>query len=190
MTPHLLRSLFATGLLIIGSVAVQAQTPPIKPGLWQVQTERETDGKKAPELGEHMKNMSPAMRERMQANMKQHGIDMSGPPGQMKMCHSRESLDQGRWQGEQGNCKTDITSRSSSTWKWHATCAQPPSVSDGEATFSGAEAYTVKNTSTMTLQGKTSTTKMVMNAKWLGADCGDLKPMAPPPRASAPRAKP
>jgi hypothetical protein len=108
----------------------------------------------------------------------------------MKMCLSRESLDQGKWQGEQGNCKTDFTSRTSSAWKWHASCAQPPSVSDGEATFTSAESYTVKNTSTMTLQGKTTLTKMTMHAKWLGADCGDLKPMTPPAKPSLAKPKP
>ena len=40
------------------------------------------------------------VRKRMEAGMKERGIDMSGGPGQMKMCLSRESLDSGQWQGE------------------------------------------------------------------------------------------
>ncbi|MBC7954304.1 MAG: DUF3617 domain-containing protein [Cytophagales bacterium] len=186
----LLRPLSLLGLLAL-SAATQAQTaPPIKPGLWQVQSERETDGQKAPDLGEHLKSMSPAMRQRMEASMKQHGIDMSGPPGQMKMCQTRESLDQGKWQGEQGACKTDFTTRSGSVWKWKSTCSQPPSVTDGEAAFTGPESYTVKSTTSMTMQGQAHVTKMTIKAKWLGADCGDLKPLQIKPPPAKPAAKP
>ncbi|MBX3621549.1 MAG: DUF3617 domain-containing protein [Rhizobacter sp.] len=179
------------GLIAACAMVAHAQTaPPIKPGLWQVTSTRLVDGQKAPELGEHLKNLPPEARKRMEANMKLHGVDMSGGPGSMKMCMTRESLDQGRWQGEQTNCKTDFTSRTGSTWKWRSSCTQPPSESEGEASFSGSESYTVKSTTRMTLQGQTRVTNMTMNAKWLGADCGDLKPLAPPSRAPAVKAKP
>ena len=185
MTPHLLRALSAAGVFVACS-AVAQNAPPIKPGLWEVQSEREIDGKKAPDLGEQFKTMPPAMRERMVANMKQHGIDMSGPSGQMKICQSREMLDQGRWQNEQGNCKVDFTSRSNTAWKWRSTCSQPDSVTDGEAAFAGPERDTVKSSTTMAVQGQSQVTKMTLKAKWLGANCGDLKPFQPP-AASAPR---
>jgi hypothetical protein len=187
MNAQPLRALSLAALLLGCSGGAWAQTvPPIKPGLWQVQNEREVDGQKAPDMSEQLKKMSPAMRERMQANMKQHGVDMSGGPGLMKMCQTRESLDRGTWQGDQGNCKTDFTSRSGSVWKWRSTCAQPPSVTDGEAVFTGPESYTVTSSTSMTMQGQARTSKMTLKAKWLGADCGDLKPVAIPPGAKAP----
>ncbi|MEO8152464.1 MAG: DUF3617 domain-containing protein [Rhizobacter sp.] len=181
MRAHLLRTLPLAGLLLACGVTARAQdVPPIKLGLWQVQSERTTDGKKAPDLGEHLKTMSPDMRKRMEANMKLHGIDMSGGPGQMKMCMNRDSLDKGKWQGvDQGTCKTDFSTRNNSLWKWHSSCSQPPSVTDGEAAFASPEAYTVKSNSTMTLQGKSRVSTMSLSAKWLGADCGDLKPISP-----------
>jgi hypothetical protein len=180
------------GVLMVCAAAVQAQSapppPPIKPGLWQVQTDNETDGKKMPDMGTQMKTMPPDMRKRMEDNMKQHGIDMSGGPGQMKMCMTRESLDSGKWQGQQTRCKTDFNT-GSGVWKWRSTCDQPPSVTDGEAAFASAEAYTVKSSTTMTMKGKQHLSKMTLNAKWLGADCGDLKPFSPP-TTPAPKAKP
>jgi len=189
MKTHLIRSLPLAALALVFGVGAQAQTaPPIKPGLWQITSDRQTDGQPAPDLGEHLKQMPPEMRKRMEANMKQQGVDMSGGPGSMKICQTRESLDQGRWQGEQGNCKTDFTSRTGSTWKWRSTCSQPPSQTEGEASFSNPESYTVKSSTTMTMQGKAQVTKMTMNGKWLGADCGGLKPIAPP--QAKPAAKP
>ena len=186
MRAHLIT--FAS-LLACGATA-QAQTaPPIKPGLWQMQNEREIDGQKAPDMGEHLKKMSPEMRKRMEANMKQHGVDMSGGAGIIKMCQTRESLDQGKWQGDEGRCKTDFSSRSGKVWKWKSVCEQPPSVSEGEAVFDGPESYTVKVSSSMTMQGQARNSKMTIKAKWLGADCGDLKPLQRPPQGK-PAAKP
>jgi len=180
MRVHLLRLLPLAGLFALCATTAHAQnTPPIKPGLWQVQNEREIDGKKAPDVADHLKTMSPEARQRMEASMKLHGVDMSGGPGQMKMCMTRESLDQGKWQGEQTRCKTDFSTRSSSVWKWHSSCEQPPSTTDGEAAFASPESYTVKSSTTMTMQGQTRVSKMTLNAKWLGADCGDLKPITP-----------
>lgn len=189
-TPSVRSFALASFALAFGMAAHGQTTPPIKPGLWQISSDRQVDGQKAPDLGEHMKKMSPEMRKRMEANMKQHGVDMSGGAGNMKMCMTRESLDQGRWQGEEGNCKTDFTSRTASSWKWRSSCSQPPSQTEGEASFAGPEAYTVKSSTTMTMQGQTRVTKMVMSGKWLGADCGDLKPIAPPPKATPKAAKP
>lgn len=168
------------GLIAACAAVAHAQTaPPIKPGLWQVQSERSIDGQKAPDLGEHMKNMPPEMRKRMEANMKQRGIDMSGGPGQMKMCQTRESLERGQWQGEATNCKTDFSSRTGSSWKWRSVC--PESVSEGEATFTSADSYTVKTVTNTTRQGKATRMDMTLKAKFLGADCGDLKPVNLPP---------
>ncbi len=177
--------------LLASCAAAQAQTapPPIKPGLWQMQNEREIDGQKAPDMGEHLRKMSPEMRKRMEASMKQHGVDMSGGAGVIKMCQTRESLDQGKWQGDEGKCKTDFSSRSGSVWKWKSVCSQPASVTEGEAMFNSPESYTVKSVANMTMQGQARNTKMTIKAKWLGADCGGLKPMAPPPKVQ-PQAKP
>lgn len=172
------------------AVAHAQPAPPIKPGLWQVNTERSMDGQKAPDLGEHLKNMPPEMRKRMEANMKQHGVDMSGGAGNMKICMTRESLDEGRWRSEEAGCKTDYSTRTSTLWKWRSVCTQPPSESEGEARIASPERYTVKVSSTATLQGQKRSSQMTMNAKWVGADCGDLKPVAPPPRTPGKPAKP
>jgi hypothetical protein len=158
----------------------QAQTaPPIKPGLWQLQSEREVDGQKAPDPMERMKNLPPEARKQMEAMMKQRGVDM-GQGGVQKVCHTRESLDQGRWKGDGERCKTDITSRSANAWKWRSVCTQPEFEMDGEALFSNSENYTVKTLMNSQRQGKPQTMRMTVTAKWLGADCGDLKPMQPP----------
>lgn len=187
MHPTTLQSLtiaLALGATAAGAMA-QTTTPPIKPGLWQVQSEREVDGQKAPDPMERLKNLPPEARKQMETMMKQRGVDM-GHGGVQKICHTRESLDQGQWTGDNARCKTDITSRSATSWKWRSVCAAPESAMDGEALFASPEAYTVKTLMTTNHAGKAQTMRMTINAKWVGANCGELKPMQPmqPPAAS------
>jgi hypothetical protein len=182
MPSTLLRSAAAVTLAACACALAQAQTaPPIKPGLWQVTPQPTADGQPGP--GAHLKNMPPEVRKQVEASMKARGVDMGGSDGSMKICHTRESLDQGQWQGQQGSCKTAFKTRSASTWAWHSTCAQPPMEIDGEANFTNTENYAVKTSTTMTLNGQKRTSQNVLSAKWLGANCGGLKPMVPPPAA-------
>lgn len=175
-------SIVAISIMTCGHGVAQAQTaPPIKPGLWQVHSQREVDGQRVqmPDMSERFKTMRPEARQQMEAMMKQRGVDMGG--GDVKICLTKDSLDPGQWQRQQGTCKTDYSSRSGSTWKWHTSCTEPAAETDGEATFTSADAYTVKTATTMTIQGQTRTTRMVLDSKWLGPDCGDVKPVNPRP---------
>ena len=157
----------------------QAQTaPPIKPGLWEIRSEREIDGTKAPDPNEQMKNLPPEVRAKVEAMMKEKGIGV-GEGGMNRVCLSRESLDQGQWQGQSDNCKTDFTNRSTSSWKWRSVCTKPDSESDGEALFSSNENYTVKTLMKTKVQGQDRLTRTTIHAKWAGNDCGDIKPVQP-----------
>ena len=180
---------FAGSLALVGVVvliqglAYAQSAPPIKPGLWQVQSEREVDGQKAqaPDMSERMKNMPPETRRQIEAMMKQRGVDMSGGSmNDMKICLSKDSIDPDQWQRNQGSCKTDYISRTGTMWKWHTSCREPAAETDGEAHFNSSDSYTVKTATTMTIQGQTRTTRMTLNSKWLGPDCGDVKPVTPP----------
>jgi hypothetical protein len=171
----------AAGLVLfaIASSAQGQSAPPIKPGLWQVQMERD-GGPATPDMRERLKNMTPEQRQQVEAMMKQRGVDMTGGgAGSMKICLTKDQLSGNSWQGEQAHCKTDVTSRSATAWKWHSVCTQPDSVSDGEASFPNPEHYVVKATTTTTMGAQKRTTKTMMTSKWLGPDCGDLKPIQP-----------
>jgi Protein of unknown function (DUF3617) len=155
----------------------QAQTPPIKPGLWEVHSEGATGGQKSPPPSDRLQNLPPAVRAQVEASMKQKGVAM-GAGGLSRICFTRESMDPARW-GNAANCKTDYGSRTNASWKWHSVCSQPEMTIDGEAVFATPESYTVNTSTTMTLRGETKTSQRAIRAKWLGADCGDLKPFDP-----------
>jgi hypothetical protein len=167
---------FAT---VSSAIAVQAQTtiptPPIKPGLWQIQMERVVDGQKMPDMSERMKNMSPEKRAQMEAMMKQHGVGMGG--GGNQMCYTREMLEHSPWADIQTDCKPTFSSRTSSAWKWHTSCPKASLEADGEAIFINSESYTVKTTSVSKFGDKVRNSSTTMTGKWVSADCGDVKPL-------------
>ncbi len=165
----------------ISGAVMAASAPPIKPGLWQMHSEREVNGQKAPDPSEHMKNLPPEVRAKMQAMMKERGVDISGGAGvgSPKICLSKESLDQGAWQREQGGCQTTYSAQDKQLWKWHSVCSEPPSEVDGEARFTDPEHYTVETRMKMQGKGANQTMHMTIRAEWLGADCGDVAPVSP-----------
>jgi hypothetical protein len=176
------RSLIATVVAVTAAHCAWAQpVPPIKPGLWQMRMEQGGDpemASKIREMEEQMKSMPPEARKQVEAMMKQRGVSVSGP-GEIKMCFSKEQLQDG-WQGQRhDNCKTDTT-RNGNTWKFHASCPAPnASETDGEATFTSPERYTMNSTTTTQAGGQPRTTKVSAVSTWLGADCGDIKPIMP-----------
>jgi len=185
--PRLAVSLTLAGVLVTSAQA--ADTPPIKPGLWQVTADsQQLNGKPLPDmsaqLAEQMKRMPPDMRAQMEAQMKAKGVQMAPGGGNMaiRMCMSKEMLEQNRWQKTEGSCKNTSMNHTGNTWSWKFTCTQPPSEGEGSTTFTDSTSYNSDIRITTQRNGQPQTVTMKHHAKWLGADCGDLKPLAPPPK--------
>jgi hypothetical protein len=159
------------------ALAAQAQTaPPIKPGLWQIQSEREVNGQKAPDASDRLKNMSPEKRAQIEAMMKKNGI-ATGAGGQRQVCYTRELLEKSPWADQETGCKVTFSTQNSTSWKWHTSCAQYSLEADGEAVFPDRENYVVKSTSVSKIGDKVRNSSTTMTGKWLSSDCGDLKPL-------------
>jgi hypothetical protein len=160
----------------LAAIGAQAQTAlPIKPGLWQTHIDREVDGKKAPDMAERMKTMTPETRAIVEAAMKERGIQ-PGDQGGSKACYSGEMVSRGSWAEQVPGCKFDFSSRSSTSWKWHYSCPQLATEGDSEALFSSPENYVVTSSSVTNTGGKARASRTIITAKWLASDCGDIKP--------------
>lgn len=178
-----------TAVLIAAApaVALAVDAPPMKPGLWEVTPDSQTiNGKPLPDmsakLAEQMKRMPPEMRAQMDAQMKARGIQMA-PGGNgmaVRMCITKDMLNQNRWQKMDGRCQNTALKQSGATWSWKFTCTEPASEGEGSTTFQGSEAYTSDMEMRSTRNGQAQTVAMKHHAKWLGADCGGLKPIEPP----------
>jgi hypothetical protein len=136
------------------------------------------------QMQKQMAAMPPAQRKQMEEMMAKQGTQMpAAAPGggmSMKMCMTKEMAERSEIPAQQGDCKTTQQSRTGNTMKVAFTCTNPPSSGEGQYTFTSAEAYNMKMTVTTTVQGKPQKMNMEGSGKWLSADCGNVKPVAPP----------
>lgn len=164
--------------------AAQPTVPPVKAGLWETRMSAlDAAGHEiAPPEPAALSKMPPEARARMAEAMKARGLSMPDASGATKACFTKDTFESGRWEemASEAGCTTKYSTRSSSTWKWHSSCTSLNSESDGEVVFNNPESYRVKVTTTAMVMGKSNTSTRIVQAKWLGADCGDIKPFTPP----------
>lgn len=183
-----------SSLCVLPLSTAHAEAPPIKPGLWEITTENQLlDGKPMPDvsaqMAEQLKKMPPEMRKQMEAHMKSQGVQLApGGRAAVRLCLTREMLDQDRWQNAQGQCQNTGTSRSGKAWSWKFKCTQPPGEGEGTTTFQGPDAYTSEMKMHTQRQGQAHEMTLRHRGRWIGADCGDVKPITP--AAAAKAAKP
>jgi Protein of unknown function (DUF3617) len=170
---------FAAGTLL--SLNVSAQS--MKPGLWEM-THTVKGGSGGAEMDkaraqaqEKMANMSPEQRKMMEEMMAKRGMQMGAGPGggtSIKTCMTKEMVESNQMPSQRGDCKATKHERSGNKLKVAFTCNN--SSGEGEYTFTSPEAFTMKMTMHMNMQGKQETMNMEGSGKWLGADCGNIKP--------------
>jgi hypothetical protein len=181
MTKATILAAFAAAALACG--AVQAQTA-LKPGLWQVQMRMPSDpefDKAMAEMRKEFASMSPDERKQMEAAMGKQGVQLAaGDKGgtASRFCMSREQAERREVTGTKGDCTVTRQSRSGSTYTSSFTCTNPRSTGESVVTYAGAEAYTSRLTMVSEQAGKKDKTVIESQAKWLGSDCGNLKPLA------------
>jgi hypothetical protein len=180
-----LHFLLAAALVAVASAA-SAQS--MKPGLWEITSKMQTASgqmeRQMAQAQQQMANMPPEQRKMMEEMMARQGVKMGTAGGggmTMKVCMTKEMVEHNEMPSQQrGDCKTTSQTRSGNTMKMAFACTNPPSTGEGQFTFNGSEGYTMKMAVNTTVQGKPETMNMDANGKWLGADCGDVKPRAMP----------
>lgn len=160
----------------VASVPASAQTPPLRPGLWEL---KQVGGNsaEAARVAASLDKLPPAQRAQVEAMMKQRGLGFGANGVNIQMCMTKASMDPSQWEHRQSGCKTDYPSRSNAAWKFHTVCAN--TTTDGEMVFSSPESYMLNATSTSTRNGQPQTRQVSMQGKFLGTDCGDIKPVDP-----------
>jgi len=173
---------FAAALLACASTA-GAQT--MKPGLWEVSHKMQSAGGQMEhgmsQMQQQMANMPPEQRKMAEEMMARQGVKM-GPAGGVtaKVCMTKEMVEKNELPSQQGDCKTTQQSRSGNTMKFAMMCVNPPSTGEGQVIFTSPEAYSMKMVMTSQSRGKPEKMNMEGGGKWLGSDCGNIKPTAPP----------
>ena len=172
-----LRFVFLGPILLAG--AVWAQT--MKPGLWEITNHMQgAAGGQMAELQKQMAAMPPEQRKMMQDMMAKQGVQMgAGGAGGMsvKMCLTPDMVERNEVAPkQQGDCTHTTSPRVGGTMKYSFKCTKPVSSGQGEVIFSSPEAYSMK----MSMTSAERSMDMQATGKWLGANCGDIKPIQVP----------
>jgi hypothetical protein len=166
--------------------ALPAAAQSLKPGLWEMQQKVGGNPQMDQAMAEMQKQlaaMSPEQRKQMEGMMAGRGVQVGpGAGGAMavKVCMTKEMAERNEVPASQGDCKTTQQSRSGNTIKMAFACTKPPSSGESQVTLVSNEAFQSRTTVTSTEAGKPQKTTIEGTGKWVGADCGTVKPMQPP----------
>lgn len=180
-----MRSHLLPAALLLAAACAPAAAQSLKPGLWEVQSRMNNPqmDQAMAEMQKQLAAMPPAERKQMEAMLARQGVGMAKPAAgggmAMQVCMTREMVERNDVPMQEG-CKITSQQRSGNTTKMAFSCANPPSSGEGQFTHAGPEAYSSRMTVRTTVQGRTETTTMEGAGKWLKADCGNIKPVAPP----------
>lgn len=174
------------GLSVCALVSALAQSPAInvKTGLWEVASTRSSTGmpkrSTMPQLPpEVLAAMPPAQRKRIENAMKAARGQADGSRA-TKSCVTRESLERGLAFGAESrpDCKRTISNKSATRWELRESCADPRGRQTIVVRYEATTPETINGTVSITMDGggHKMSMKQVMRGRWLGPDCGDVKP--------------
>ena len=169
-------------ILLLAGLASAAHAQTMKPGLWEFKQTPQLDPARQAQMAQAqkaMESMPPEQRQMIEKMMAQKGLNvsMSGGAITIKTCVTKEQAERNMAPvSHQGNC-TQESKRSGSTIQTHFVCTDPASEGDATITLRGNEGFSNDVTVRHQRQGKTETTKVSGEGRWLGADCGDVQPM-------------
>lgn len=170
------------GAAFVGqSLADQAATLAIKPGLWEMTTQIQRSG--APPIPpEALANMTPEQRQKFEAAMTAN-MAKQKEPHTYKHCVTEDQLKRGIDMGKaEDKCKKTVTTNTGKVLAVHVECTggDPANAehTTGDFHFEAVDPTTVAGTTDMTISrgAQSMNIKSDVHGKWLMADCGDLKP--------------
>lgn len=186
-------SLFACAFAFALTFSLDANAQNMKPGLWEISQKMKFGSAEANDamagMQEQLAKMPPEQRKQMQEMMSKKGVNVdlnsvggSGGPGaiSIKTCMTQEMVDRNELPAAQNGCTSTRSPRVGNTMKMAFSCTKPPSSGEGTVTFTSSDAYSMKMVITSTVKGKPEKLEMDGTGKWLGAQCGDVKPIELP----------
>jgi hypothetical protein len=182
--PALLAAALAAGL---AGLPASAQT--LKPGLWDMTSKMSSSDPQVQaamqQMQQQMANMPAAQRQAMEKAMRQHGVQMDfGPNGAMhtKTCMTREMVERQEWPVHQGQCTQKTTQLSPSRVKVAFSCTKPEVSGESDVTVDSSTHYRAHAifTASPGQNAPAQHTQADIDATWLSADCGSVRPIPIP----------
>lgn len=172
-----------TALLLAAAAGAAAQGQQrILPGLWEhtmaLQGSPAQSADAMRQMREQMAALPPEQRKMMEQMMARQGVGLGPSANTVRVCISPEQARRGELPKDDGDCKHQIVERKGNTLRYKFSCSGTDSSSgEGEYTLISDKAYSGKGVINTLLDGKPERMTMNQSGKWIGADCGDIKPV-------------
>lgn len=172
-------------LLLLAALSSLAHAQTMKPGLWEFKQTPQLDPAQKAQMEQAqkaMQNLPAEQRRMMEQMMAERGVNVSMAGGviSVKTCITQEQAERNFAPiSQQGKC-TQESKRSGNVIQTRFVCTDPATEGDATVTLRGSEGFTNDVTVRTQHQGRTQTTKVTGEGRWLGADCGSVKPMPSP----------
>ena len=163
-----------------------AQAQKMRPGLWEKSVAMKSSGGQIEaamaQARAQLAAMPPEQRAQIEAMMAHQGVGMAADkPTTLRICITPEMAARDEFNPGDSRCKSSSFTRSGNTVRFKFSCdtERGPSSGEGEYTLvSDTETRSKMFVNTMH-EGKPMRMDMKSSGRWLGASCGDLKPIAP-----------
>jgi hypothetical protein len=171
-----------TGAAALAAAPAHAQD--IKAGLWEMNSKVQSNGGKMEQamamVQQQMASMTPEQRKMMEGMLAKQGMNVasvSGNSAVVKICVTKEMAAQSQLPMQTvGSCAQTRGPLVGNTMRVSISCTQPNAQGEGVVTFSNSGAFTSTMRMSTLLAGKTETASIDSSGRWLGADCGSVRP--------------
>lgn len=183
MTTSVRSTLCIAALLLAGASALA--NPSVAPGLWEYRTAMKADdpGMQAAmaEARKALAGMPPEQRRQMEQMLAAQGIGVSvsgqgQPLTTVRVCISPEEAARQELPPADDGCTQRITGRTAQSLKFAIECPAEKMRGEGEVRFKGPKAYDGRFTMQGQHEGKPLRVESTLEARWISADCGAIKP--------------
>jgi hypothetical protein len=172
--------------VLAGGIALSAaaQAPvKLRAGLWEQSMQVSSQGGQIEaamkEAQAAMANMPPEQRKMMEQMMAARGMSVDIPGRSVRVCMTAEDVARDSLPPPQDGC-TQSARRTGNTWNISFQCpardGQPPSSGTGTVTLESPTAYSGQFVVNTAIDGKRDKVTMTSKGRWLGADCGSVRP--------------
>lgn len=147
----------------------------IKPGLWEIQHKTAVDGQELPDMNKMLEQVPPEMRNQVEAMLAKNGAGMTDKG--ITICITPEQVAKQQYGTDpKSQCKVTDIKNEADTTHMKMQCSKPKGEGETTITRQSSEAWTSVTRMTMDEKGSDHTMNSESAAKWLGSDCGAVKP--------------
>lgn len=165
-----------TAAALIAS-ALPAQATQLLPGLWEFSSDKlEVDGMPMPGMTEmlgQMNDLPPEQRKMMEEMLAEQGVALGS--GGLRMCLSESQISSRElpFQSQPG-CSQQVDKQTDNVWRFSFEC--PDAKGRGESKLISEREISSVIETEYSVGDQQGTSRMQSNGRWLGKDCGTLKP--------------